>query len=103
MRISIITAAAVLSLGLAACSEKAADKVEDAGDAIGSDITRGVNNADDHIQSGLHKTGNAIEQTGDQIGDAASNAARKAGHEVDKAQKDVGSTLEQAGKDMKKD
>jgi hypothetical protein len=103
MRISMITGAAILSLGLAACSEKAADKVEDAGDAIGSDITRGINNADDHIQSGLHKTGNAIQETGDDIGDAASDAGRKAGEEADRAQKDIGSSLEKAGKDLKKE
>jgi len=103
MRITLLTGAAILSLGLAACSEKAADKVENASDAVGSDITRGINNADDHIQSGLHETGDAIKKTGDDIGAAASDAAAKAGHEADKAQKNVGSTLEQAGKDMKKD
>lgn len=101
MRNILLTGLGLAALSLSACSEKSADKVEQAGDAVGSDLERGINNADDHIQSGLKKTGDAVDRMGDDIGDAASDAARKADAQAAKAKQDAGVALEKAGKDLK--
>jgi hypothetical protein len=100
MRRLILTGMGIAAVALSGCSEKAADKVNEAGNAISRDITHGINNADDDIQAGLSHTGKQIDKFGDDVGDAASDAAKKVGRETDKAQKDAGEALEKAGKDI---
>lgn len=101
MRTLILPALALTALGLSACSEKAADQVEQAGDAIGNDIERGINNADDHIDAGLDSAGRAIDNAGDHIGAAADEAGRKADAASHDARQEAGNALKKAGEDLK--
>lgn len=92
--------AAIGALSMAACSEQTADQVEQAGDAVGNDIERGINNADDAIASGLNKTGAAIERAGERVGAATDEAARDAKEATSNAKQETGAALEKAGRDM---
>jgi hypothetical protein len=100
MRALTLSGMAIAALALSACSEKAADKVDAASQAVGQDIERGINNADDHIQSGLEKTGKAIDKAGDDLSAATADASRKADIAAKKAQKDAGAALQKTGKDL---
>jgi hypothetical protein len=101
MRKIILTGVAAAAIGLSACSDKTADKINEAGNSLGYDLERGINNADDHLETGMRKTGAAINDLGDDIGNAASRTADRAGAEADKARRDAGTALKKAGNDLK--
>jgi hypothetical protein len=84
---AILLAAALLALGLGACSdgdidqtdvENAADRLESAGENVldeGSEL--------------LNEAGPAIENTADEAGDAVENAARETGQAIENAGREV--------------
>jgi len=92
---------AIAALGLSACSEKAQNEVGQAADSVGSDLERGINNADDTLAAGADKAGRAIDNAGHDISAATRNIGADARNEASDAKKDVGDTLEEAGKDIK--
>ncbi|WP_373278258.1 hypothetical protein [Sphingobium fuliginis] len=82
MRTSFLTAMSALTvLGASACSEKAADNLENAGSAIGSDVGNTVDRAGDRIERGLDEAGNAIDEGSGRLGAAMDNASRDAERE----------------------
>jgi len=101
MRKHILIAAAAAAFTLSACSDKTSDKIEQAGDAVGKDIERGINNADDHVNAGLKDAGQAIDNFGDQVGASAEQAAKDARAAGKDAKHEAGKALENAGKDLK--
>lgn len=103
MRTSLLAAVAVLSVaGLSACSEKAQTNLENAGSAIGNDVSNAVDDAGAKIDNGLDHAGHAIDNGAERIGAASDNAAADAKREAGEAKHDVG-TLEKAGNDLKKE
>src|SRR3546814_8471374 len=91
MRTKFLAAmSALATLGASACSEKAADNLENAGSAIGSDVGNTVDRAGDRIDRGLDAAGNAIGEGSDRLGAAMDNASRDAEREAREAKQDVG-------------
>lgn len=102
MRKTIIIGLSVAAaLGLSACSEKSQDKVEQAGDAIGNDLERGINNADDKVAAGADHVGAAIDNAGDHISAATKDVRADVKDEARDAKHSVGGALEETGKDIK--
>lgn len=91
---------AATALALTACSEKAQDQVEQAGEAVGNDLESGINNADDVIASGVKDAGQAIENAGDAVGEAAGDATEEARSEGREAKAEAGTALQNAGKEL---
>ena len=91
---------AATALTLSACSEKAQDEVGQAGEAVGSDLERGINNADDAIAAGARDAGQAIENAGESVADTARDATTDVRSEARDAKQDAGSALQNAGKDL---
>ena len=100
-KILITSLGAIAVMGLSACSEKAQDQVEQAGDAVGNDIERGIINADDMAAAGADKMGAAVDNAGHEIGAAADEAGAKIEAGAADAKHDIGSSVEKAGKDIK--
>ena len=98
-----ITALSALGLSLSACSEKASDNLENAGSAIGNDVSNAVDDAGEKIDNGLDRAGAAIDNGADRIGAATDRAADDAKREGKESKQDVGASLEQAGKDLRND
>lgn len=88
-------------IALPACSERAENKVENAGAAIGQDIDNNLDAAGARIDSGLDQAGATIENGAARVGDAADDAAADAKREASETKKDVGGAMERAGRDLK--
>ena len=104
MRTSFLAAMSALTvLGVSACSEKAADNLENAGSAIGSDVSNTMDRAGAKIDGGLDTPDNAISEGSDRDSTAMHNASRAAEREAREAKRDVGAAMERAGNDIRKD
>lgn len=93
----------VVGMGLSACSEKAADSLENTGSAIGNDVSRAVDQAGEKIDNGLDDAGRAIDEGANKMEAATSNATQDARREAREAKKDTGAAMERVGNDLKRD
>ena len=73
---------AVLTLGLAACQDNAADNEASTVNTVETEAAADVNSADLSADNALDAAGNAVEDAGNAVenaGDAVENAAENAG------------------------
>jgi uncharacterized protein YjbJ (UPF0337 family) len=101
-KILLASMAIIATTGLAACSEKSQNSIENAGSAVGNDVSHSVNTVGAKIDQGLDKTGDVIKNGTSQVSAAADQAAADAKRKAADAKEAVGGALENAGHDLKK-
>lgn len=79
----------LLAGGVSACSDQAQQETEEAGEAVGSDIERGLNDAateadqaGDKAEAEANRLGDKIENAADDAADATGKALENAGREL---------------------
>ena len=80
---------AAAALGLAACTDKSADEVGEAANAVAADGANALDQAGDDLEAATNSALSGAENSMDSIGDAADDAATATGNALEKAGKDI--------------
>ena len=94
----IVLGLAVSAACLSACSDKARNETEQAGNAIASDIDNASDNASNAAQRATDTANAALDRASDRLDTAANRAEQKA----DEAKQRAGRALENAGEALQK-
>ncbi|WP_447728708.1 hypothetical protein [Sphingomonas koreensis] len=85
MKRVLLPLAAIATLGLAACSDKAKNEAAEAANAIGADVNATMSAAEEDVKAATDSALGDAENAADSIGNTVSEGADKVGNAVEAA------------------